>query len=209
MTAEPHDEQGLVDVAVLDDDRDFLQYIEDFLRDEGIYSARVFERAEDLLESAEARRPDIVLLDMKMGRTRGDEVLERLLQRFPDLCVIIVTGYPSLEDMRATFKKNVFDYLAKPFTLNQLRQVLANAVERYGFGRALQDRLRERLGQRIRVLRAERDWSLKDLAAAAKLSVSQISSIERGANLPSLESLLAIARAFGLKPSQILQSIDF
>jgi DNA-binding NtrC family response regulator len=209
MTAEPHENQALVDVAVLDDDRDFLQYIEDFLRDEGIYAARVFERAEDLMEAVEAQRPDIVLLDMKMGRTRGDEVLERLLARYPDLCVIIVTGYPSLEDMRATFKKNVFDYLAKPFTLGQLRQVLANAVERYGLGRALQDRLREKLGQRIRVLRAERDWSLKDLAAASRLSVSQISSIERGANLPSMESLLAIARAFGLKPSQILASIDF
>lgn len=209
MTAEGHENQALVDVAVLDDDRDFLQYIEDFLRDEGIYSARVFERAEDLMEAAEAQRPDIVLLDMKMGRTRGDEVLERLLGRYPDLCVIIVTGYPSLEDMRATFKKNVFDYLAKPFTLGQLRQVLANAVERYGLGRPLQDRLREKLGQRIRVLRAERDWSLKDLAAASKLSVSQISSIERGANLPSMESLLAIARAFGMKPSQILASIDF
>lgn len=206
---DPHEGQELVDVAVLDDDRDFLQYIEDFLRDEGIYSARVFDRAEELLESVAAQRPDIVLLDMKMGRTRGDEVLERLLERYPDLCVIIVTGYPSLEDMRATFKKNVYDYLAKPFTLNQLRLVLANAVERYGFGRALQDRLREKLGQRIRVLRAERDWSLKDLAAASRLSVSQISSIERGANLPSMESLLAIARAFGLKPSQILASIDF
>jgi DNA-binding NtrC family response regulator len=209
MTAELQPEQGLVDIAVLDDDRDFLQYIEDFLRDEGIYSVRVFERAAELLESAAGQRPDIVLLDMKMGRTRGDEVLERLLALYPDLCVIIVTGYPSLEDMRATFKKNVFDYLAKPFTLNQLRQTLANAVERYGLGRALQDRLRDKLGQRIRVLRAERNWSLKDLAAASRLSVSQISSIERGANLPSMESLLAISRAFGLKPSQILASIDF
>lgn len=209
MTAELQPEPGLVDIAVLDDDRDFLQYIEDFLKDEGIYSVRVFERAGELLESAAAQRPDIVLLDMKMGRTRGDEVLERLLALYPDLCVIIVTGYPSLEDMRATFKRNVFDYLAKPFTLNQMRQTLANAIERYGLGRALQDRLRDKLGQRIRVLRAERNWSLKDLAAASRLSVSQISSIERGANLPSMESLLAIARAFGLKPSQILASIDF
>ncbi len=78
-----------------------------------------------------------------------------------------------------------------------------------GWAGRSRDRLREKLGQRIRVLRAERDWSLKDLAAASRLSVSQISSIERGANLPSMESLLAIARAFGLKPSQILASIDF
>ncbi|MFZ5926089.1 MAG: response regulator [Acidobacteriota bacterium] len=209
MTTDQQPEQELIDVAVLDDDRDFLTYIEDLLSDEGQYAVRVFERAEELFEAAEERRPEIVLLDMKMGRTHGEEVLEKLMQRWPELCVIIVTGYPSLEDMRATFKKNVFDYLAKPFTLNQLRQVLANAAERYGLGRALTGRLREKLGQRIRVLRAERGWSLKELAAATRLSVSQISSIERGANLPSMESLLAISRAFGLKPSQILASIEF
>lgn len=209
MTTDPQLEQALIDIAVLDDDRDFLTYIEDLLSDEGQYAVRVFQRPEELFAAAEERRPEIVLLDMKMGPTHGGEVLDKLMQRRPELCVIIVTGYPSLEDMRATFKKNVFDYLAKPFTINQLRQVLANAAERYGLGRALADRLRDRLGQRIRVLRAERDWSLKDLAAATRLSVSQISSIERGANLPSMESLLAIARAFGLKPSQMLAQIDF
>ncbi|MBL0156642.1 MAG: helix-turn-helix transcriptional regulator [Bryobacterales bacterium] len=91
----------------------------------------------------------------------------------------------------------------------QLRLTLSNAVTQFGLGRAMQDKLREKLGHRIRILRAERDWSLKDLAAAAKLSVSQISSIERGANLPSIESLLTIARAFDLKPSEILASIEF
>ena len=69
--------------------------------------------------------------------------------------------------------------------------------------------MRERLGHRIKILRVERDWSLKDLAATTKLSVSQISSIERGANLPSMESLLAICSAFDKKPSEILGSIDF
>jgi transcriptional regulator with XRE-family HTH domain len=69
--------------------------------------------------------------------------------------------------------------------------------------------LRERLGHRVKLLRVERDWSLKDLAAATRLSVSQISSIERGANLPSVESLLAICRAFDRKPSEVLLSIGF
>lgn len=198
-----------VDVAVLDDDADFRTYVEDFLNDEGLYTVRTFERPELLYDAADERRPDIVLLDMKMGRHRGDAVLEQLLARYPGLCVIIVTGYPSLEDMRATFKLKVFDYLAKPFSLAQLRQTLANAIQQFGLGRSLQDRLREKLGHRIRILRAEREWSLKDLAASSELSVSQISSIERGANLPSIESLLAISRAFGLKPSEILASIEF
>jgi len=123
--------------------------------------------------------------------------------------VIIITGYPSLEDMRTTFKLKVFDYLAKPFSLAQLRQVLKNASETFGFGKSPQDRLRERLGHSIKMLRVERDWSLKDLATQTKLSVSQISAIERGTNLPSIESLLAISKAFDKKPSEILQGIDF
>ena len=208
---EPAPEQpgSLIDIAVLDDDPDFLSYMEDFLRDEGQYSVRTFTTPQALFPEAEVRRPDIVLLDMKMGEARGDTVLEQLQTRFPGICVIIVTGYPSLEDMRATFKLKVFDYLAKPFTLIQLRQVLAHAVETFGLGRAMQDRLRERLGHRIRLLRAERDWSLKDLAQASRMSISQISSIERGANLPSVESLLAIAKAFEKKPSEILAEIEF
>ncbi|MBC8167447.1 MAG: response regulator [Bryobacteraceae bacterium] len=200
---------GPVDIAVLDDDLDFRNYIEDFLRDEGAYTVRTYAHPEDLFLDAEQRVPDIVLLDMKMGEFKGDKVLEQLLSRWPNLCVIIVTGYPSLEDMRATFKMKVFDYLAKPFSLNQLRQTLRNAIEGYGLGRTDQDRLRERLGHRIKLLRVERDRSLKDLAALTKLSVSQISSIERGTNLPSMESLLSICRAFEKKPSELLSSIDF
>lgn len=199
----------IADIAVLDDDLDFRNYIEDFLKDEGKYSVRAFGHPDELFAAAEDELPDIVLLDMKMGEVNGDKVLEQLLARWPSLCVIIVTGYPSLEDMRATFKMKVFDYLAKPFSLAQLRQTLANAVEHFGLGRLDQQRLRERLGHSIKMLRVERDWSLKDLAAKTRLSVSQISSIERGANLPSMESLLAIARAFEKKPSEILGGIEF
>ncbi len=202
--------QPLVDVAVLDDDPDFRTYVEDLLRDEGAYAVRTFADPERLFEAAEGKRPEILLLDMKGGgQFRGDRVLELALAKWPDLCVIVVTGYPSLEDMRTTFKQKAFDYLAKPFSIHQLRQTLANAVEAFGLGRTAQDRLRERLGHEIKMLRVGRGWSLKDLASSSKLSVSQISSIERGANLPSIESLLSICRAFDKRPSELLASIDF
>jgi DNA-binding NtrC family response regulator len=198
-----------IDIALLDDDGDFRSYMEDFLRDEGRYTVRAFERPEELFAAAAGRVPDIVLLDMKMGECRGDRVLERLLELHPGVCVIIVTGYPSLEDMRKTFRLKVFDYLAKPFTLAQMRQTLANAAEAFGLGRTPQEALRRSLGQRVKLHRAERGWSLKELAARTRLSVSQLSSIERGANLPSMESLLALARAFDLRPSELLASISF
>ncbi len=56
--------QTLIDVAVLDDDADFLSYIEDFLLAEGGYTVRTFTHPDDLYAAAEKRRPDIVLLDM-------------------------------------------------------------------------------------------------------------------------------------------------
>jgi DNA-binding NtrC family response regulator len=197
------------EIAILDDDADFRLYLEDVLTDEQVYAVRTYSNAADLFASCEERVPDIVLLDMKMGDVTGDKVVEQLLTRWPNMCVIIVTGYPSLEDMRATFKLKVFDYVAKPFTLAQLRQVLKNAVEAFGLGNTAQDRLRERLGHAVKLLRVSRDWSLRDMAALTKLSVSQISAIERGANLPSIESMLAICAAFGKKPSEVLASIEF
>jgi DNA-binding NtrC family response regulator len=202
-------QERVADIAILDDDVDFRNYLEDFLKDEGTYAVRAFAHPRELFESCEERQPEIVLLDMKMGEVTGDKVLEQLLSRWPGLCVIIITGYPSLEDMRTTFKLKVFDYLAKPFSLAQLRQVLRNAIDAFRLGRPPQDRLRDLLGRRIKMLRVERDWSLKDLANLTKLSVSQMSAIERGTNLPSIESLLAISKAFDKKPSEILAGIDF
>ena len=86
--------ETIADIAVLDDDLDFRTYLEDFLKDESVYSVRAFASAAELYNGCEERSPDIVLLDMKMGDVTGDKVLEQLLTRWPGMCVIIITGYP-------------------------------------------------------------------------------------------------------------------
>jgi DNA-binding NtrC family response regulator len=198
-----------IDIAVLDDDTDFLQFMEDVLTDEGRYSVRCFTTPEALYRAFEDHPPAILLLDLKMGEHQGDTVMQEVQTRWSSVCIIVVTGYPSLEDMRAKFQQKVFDYLAKPFSIDALRQTLAKAIVTYGLGRSQQDLLRERLGPRIRMLRTERNWSLKEFAAATNLSVSQLSSIERGAHLPSMESFLAVCQALENKPSDIFASIGF
>jgi response regulator RpfG family c-di-GMP phosphodiesterase len=157
---------------------------------------------------AEQRLPDIVLLDMNMGRDSGEAVLEDIRKRWPRLCVIVVTGYPTLESMRRTLRREgegggagVYDYLAKPFSLEDLRRTLERAAATFGLGQRPQDRLRHELGKQIRLARTERGWTLKDLSEACGISVSQLSSVERGSHLPSIESLLAIAGALDRKAS--------
>jgi len=198
-----------IEIAVIDDDADFLQFMEDVLTDEGLYAVRCFTSPDMLYRAFEEKLPSILLLDMKMGEHQGDTVLQEVQTRWPNVCIIVVTGYPSLEDMRAKFQQKVFDYLAKPFSIDALRQTLDKAIVTYGLGRSQQDLLRERLGPRIRMLRTERNWSLKEFAAATNLSVSQLSSIERGAHLPSMESFLAICQALDHKPSDVFTSIRF
>lgn len=195
-------------IVALDDDADFRQYVATVLEGEG-HEVRVASTPDEFFALCEARLPDVVLLDIKMGRYSGEDVLNEIRRRWTKLCVVVVTGYPSLDSMRQTFKKDVFDYLAKPFSLDELRRCLHQAAEAFGLGQRPQDRLRQALGRRIRLVRTERGWTLKDLSESSGVSVSQLSSIERGAHLPSLESLLSIAHALEQRPSDWLADSGF
>lgn len=195
-------------IVALDDDADFRQYITTVLESQG-HDVRAASMPEEFFAACENRLPDVVLLDIKMGRHSGEQVLAEIRKRWAKLCVIVVTGYPSMETMRGTFKLDVFDYLAKPFSVEELRKSLAQAVASFGLGQRPQDRLRIELGRQIRLARTERGWTLKDLSEASDLSVSQLSSIERGAHLPSVESLITIAAALERPPSVWLAAAGF
>lgn len=195
-------------IIALDDDADFREYLRGVLESEG-HSARLAATPEEFFRLADEKLPDIVLLDIKMGKHSGEETLNEIRQRWPKLCVVIATGYPSLETMRNTFKQDVFDYLSKPFSLKELRATLKQAADAFGLGGRPQDRLRAELGRRIRITRTERGWTLKDLSEASGVSVSQLSAIERGTHLPSIESMLSVALAMDSKPSDWMGSAGF
>lgn len=195
-------------IVALDDDPDFRQYIAGLLEGQG-HDVRVAATPEEFFELCESRLPDVVLLDIKMGRSSGAEVLEEIRRRWTKLCVIVVTGYPTLDSMRQTFKQDVFDYIAKPFSIDELNRTLAQAVASLGLGQRPQDRLRAELGRQIRLARTEKGWTLKDLSEACGISVSQLSSIERGSHLPSLESLVSIAAALERQPSAWFAAAGF
>ena len=197
-----------LDVLAVDDDADFLEFLRALLEADG-HRVRAARDPEEGIAACEQELPDVVLLDMKMGRHSGEDAITSMRRRWPRLCVIVVTGYPSLESMRQTFKLDVFDYLSKPFSIEELRRALAQASAAFGLGARPQDRLRLELGRQIRLARVERGWTLRELSDTSGVSVSQLSSIERGAHLPSVESLLTIALALEQKPSAWLEAAGF
>lgn len=195
-------------IVSLDDDADFRAYITSVLESDG-HDVRTAATPDELIRMNEERLPDVVLLDIKMGRHDGEQVLEEIRRRWARLCVIVVTGYPSLDTMRRTFKQDVFDYLAKPFSVADLRNALRQAAAAFNLGGRPQDRLRQELGRQVRLARTEKGWTLKELSEASGVSVSQLSSVERGAHTPSLESLLSIASALDALPSEWMRAAGF
>jgi CheY-like chemotaxis protein len=207
--AAPKPEQGpSLSIVAVDDDADFRQFIRSVLEADG-HEVRTAAGPDEFFAAASERLPDVVLLDMNMGRWSGADILREIRTRWRTMCVIVVTGYPSMDSMRQTFKQDVFDYLAKPFSTDELRRSLAQAVAAFDLGSRPLDRLRQSLGRQIRLARTERGWTLKELGEATNVSVSQLSSIERGAHLPSLESLAAVATALQQKPSEWLAAGGF
>lgn len=197
-----------LDVLALDDDPDFREYVVSILQAAG-HTARTASTPQECYAAIEAHMPDLLLLDMNMGVHTGAEVLAEVRRRWSKLCVVVVTGYPSMESMRETFKQDVFDYVAKPFSVEELNRVLQQAALTHGLGGSSFDRLRSELGRQIRLTRAEKRWTLKELSEASGVSVSQLSSIERGAHLPSMDSFLAVAHALGSRPSEWLRDAGF
>ena len=98
------------------------------------------------------------------------------------------------------------DHIVEPA---ELERVLSQAAAEFSLGVRPQDRLRAALGRQIRLARSAKGWTLKDLSEDSGVSVSQLSSIERGAHLPSLESLLMIALSLEAQPSAWLAAAEF
>ncbi len=95
---------------------------------------------------------DVILLDLMMPGMNGMEVLEKALSICPDLLIIVITGYATVESAVEAMKKGAYDFIAKPFTPDQLRIVVKRALER----RALQ--------REAELLRLERERTLRDIA---------------------------------------------
>jgi len=82
------------------------------------------------LEKVRELKPDIVLIDLKMPGIGGMEVLKEIRKIDPNMVPIIITGYATIESAVEAMKLGSFDYLPKPFTLNELRVITKRALER-------------------------------------------------------------------------------
>lgn len=93
------------------------------------YEVEVRTNGASALEVLGQKSFDIVITDLKMEGVDGMAVLGRVRELNPATKVIIITGYAQLETAEQAFQEGVFDFIAKPFRLDELKQVILRAVE--------------------------------------------------------------------------------
>jgi DNA-binding NtrC family response regulator len=191
---------------VIDDDEDICLYLKDFLTREG-YQVTTVNRAQDGLAEVRNGGHQMVLLDVRMPELDGVSLLREIRLIDSDICVIIMTAYPSVESAVDTMRADAFDYVRKPFELEQLRQVVQRAIREKGFMVDAEERFNQLLGGRIRSIRKERLLTLKQLSNKTSLSVSLISQIELGKSAPSVSTLRKLTRALGVTMSYLFDGI--
>ncbi len=122
-----------LDVWVVDDDQSVRWVLEKALRQAGM-ETRSFERAEHVLEAIEHARPDVLITDVRMPGMSGIALLERLHHASPNLPIIVITAHSDLENAVAAYQGGAFEYLPKPFDIDEAIELVKKAALKNGNG---------------------------------------------------------------------------
>ena len=138
-------------VLVVDDEKTVCNSCKKILTQEG-YKVDVALSGEEALNKVKGNRFDAVITDWKMPEIDGLEIARRIKKENPNIAVILITGYPSVETSIEAMRSGVSDYVPKPFTPEELSDAMVRALAK---GQAVPaDLVLDRLGEKKGDLRA-------------------------------------------------------
>ena len=115
-------------LCVLDDDKSIRWVLEKAFQKEN-FKVSSFEDAESILKNFEKIKPDIILSDVRMPGISGIDLVERLKREYPHIPIIIMTAFSDLETTVASLQKGAYEYLTKPFDIDNVISIVKNACE--------------------------------------------------------------------------------
>jgi len=124
-----------LEVMVVDDEPIVCRRLKAALAKYG-YDVEVFENPVEAMNRFDEKQFDIVVTDLRMGDLDGIGVLEHVLSKSEKTKVIFITGYATVENAREALIKGAFDFIAKPFKINDLRMAITKAALSLGYGGA-------------------------------------------------------------------------
>ena len=115
-------------IWIIDDDKSIRWVFEKALSRTDL-EFKTFSSVAEAINALEHEQPQVVVSDIRMPNGSGLDFLSKIKEKFPDIPVIIMTAYSDLESAVAAFQGGAFEYLAKPFDVDQAMDVIKRAVE--------------------------------------------------------------------------------
>ena len=116
-------------ILVADDEKSLQDFLVIMLEEDGyqVVTASSVEKATKLIRENEF---DLILTDIRMGRSSGIDVLDAARNALPDTPVVMMTAYASEETAVTAMKKGAYDYISKPFKIEDIQRIVKNALEK-------------------------------------------------------------------------------
>jgi two-component system nitrogen regulation response regulator NtrX len=118
------------DILIVDDERDIRELISDILKDEG-FSTRLAGNSDDAISQISQEPPALLILDiwLKDSNMDGIDILKTVKRDYPDVPVVIISGHGNIEIAVAAIKQGAYDFIEKPFNIDQLLVVIRRGME--------------------------------------------------------------------------------
>jgi len=113
-------------IMVLDDEPIVCKRLKPALEKQG-YEVDAFTQSSEAMEQIKEISYDIIITDLKMKGVDGMQLLSEAKLRSPKTEVIVITGFATMETAKESFHKGVFDFIAKPFKLSEIQEVVSRA----------------------------------------------------------------------------------
>jgi DNA-binding NtrC family response regulator len=115
-------------ILIIDDEPAMVEVISNLCRDRG-HQAFPFSSSESALDALPRIDPQLVIVDVKMEKVGGFDVLRECRERFPNTTVIMITAYASVETAVEAMKMGAYDYITKPFKVDELQLCVQRALD--------------------------------------------------------------------------------
>jgi DNA-binding NtrC family response regulator len=116
-------------ILILDDEPIVSKRLQPSLEKKG-YEVETFTESMKALQRIRERDFDIVITDLKMEGVDGMQILAEVKKRSPRTEVIVITGFATMQTAKESFQQGVLDFLAKPFKLGEIAEVIRRAEEK-------------------------------------------------------------------------------
>ncbi|MDI6764834.1 MAG: sigma-54 dependent transcriptional regulator, partial [Thermodesulfobacteriota bacterium] len=116
-------------ILVADDEKSMREFLDIMLKKEG-YKVTLASNGEEVMKLIEKDIFDLALVDIRMPRQDGISVLKRIKSISPETVVIVITAYASADTAIKAMKEGAYDYITKPFKIDEIKLIIQNALEK-------------------------------------------------------------------------------